>query len=314
MLPLAAALAAALAPPAQAQAQAAAQTQAQAQAQVPAQTQAPAEAPAPPTPRPRIGLVLSGGGARGLAHVGVLKVLEELQIPIDVITGTSMGAIVGGLYASGMRAADLDRALRAVNWGEVFTNRVQRQQLSQRRKEEDFEIAAAIELGLRDGELLLPSGAVSSRGLESLLRRYTLPVRGVARFDDLPIRFRAVATDMETGAAVVLDSGDLALALRASMSVPGAFAPTEVDGRVLGDGGLVNNLPIDVARAGRRNRHRRQHRHPAGRTRHAQLGGGADGADDQPADRAKRAAQPGHAAAAGRADRARPGPAERRRF
>ena len=249
MLPLAAALAAALAPPAQAQAQAAAQTQAQAQAQVPAQTQAPAEAPAPPTPRPRIGLVLSGGGARGLAHVGVLKVLEELQIPIDVITGTSMGAIVGGLYASGMRAADLDRALRAVNWGEVFTNRVQRQQLSQRRKEEDFEIAAAIELGLRDGELLLPSGAVSSRGLESLLRRYTLPVRGVARFDDLPIRFRAVATDMETGAAVVLDSGDLALALRASMSVPGAFAPTEVAGRVLGDGGLVNNLPIDVARA-----------------------------------------------------------------
>ena len=220
----------------------------------PALAQAPAAAPAEPAlelpaARPRIGLVLSGGGARGLAHGGVLKVLEALQIPIDVITGTSMGAIVGGLYASGMRAADLDLALRSVNWGEVFTNPVQRQQLSQRRKEEDFDIAAAIELGLRDGELLLPSGAVSSRGLESLLRRYTLPVRGVARFDDLPIRFRAVATDMETGAAVVLDSGDLALALRASMSVPGAFAPTEVDGRVLGDGGLVNNLPIDVARA-----------------------------------------------------------------
>jgi NTE family protein len=201
------------------------------------------------TARPRIGLVLSGGGARGLAHVGVLKVLEQMQIPIDVIAGTSMGAIVGGLYASGMRAADLDRELRAVRWSEVFANRVERQQLSQRRKEEDFETSGLFELGLRNAELVVPSSAVSSRGLESLLRRYTLPVRGVDRFDQLPIPFRAVATDMETGAAVVLDHGDLALALRSSMSVPGVFAPTEVDGRVLGDGGLVNNVPIDVARA-----------------------------------------------------------------
>ena len=199
--------------------------------------------------RPRIGLVLSGGGARGLAHVGVLKVLEELQVPIDVITGTSMGAIVGGLYASGLRADALEHELRAVRWGEVFTNRVERQRLSQRRKEEDFEVSAVLELGIKHGELLAPTSAVSSRGLESLLRRYTLPVRDVADFDQLPIPFRAVATDMETGAAVVLDSGDLALALRSSMSVPGVFAATEVDGRVLGDGGLVNNVPIDVARA-----------------------------------------------------------------
>ena len=193
--------------------------------------------------------MLSGGGARGLAHVGVLKVLEQLQIPVDVITGTSMGAIVGGLYASGMRADALERELRAVRWSEVFTNRVERQQLSQRRKEEDFEVSPLVELGWRDGELLAPRSAVSSRGLESLLRRYTLPVRGVRRFDDLPIPFRAVATDMETGAAVVMDQGDLALALRSSMSVPGVFSPTELGGRVLGDGGLVNNLPIDVARA-----------------------------------------------------------------
>ena len=178
--------------------------------------------------------MLSGGGARGLAHVGVLKVLEEMQVPIDVITGTSMGAIVGGLYASGMRAAELERELRAVQWSEVFANRVERQQLSQRRKEEDFETSGLFELGLRKGELLVPGSAVSSRGLESLLRRYTLPVRGVARFDELPIPFRAVATDMETGATVVLDHGDLALALRSSMSVPGVFAPTEVEGRVLG--------------------------------------------------------------------------------
>ena len=199
--------------------------------------------------RPRIGLVLSGGGARGLSHVGVLKVLEAERIPIDAIAGTSMGAIVGGLYASGMSAAELERELLSVRWDTVFSPRVERQHLSQRRKEEDFEISPLLELGVRDGELRAPVGAVSSRGLETLLRRYTLPVRAVREFDHLPIPFRAVATDLETGAAVVLDRGDLALALRSSMSVPGVFPPTELDGRLLGDGGLVNNVPVDVARA-----------------------------------------------------------------
>ena len=199
--------------------------------------------------RPRIGLVLSGGGARGLAHVGVLKVLEAERIPIDVIAGTSMGAIVGGLYASGMGATELERELLKVEWANVFNARVDRQYLSQRRKEEDFEISTLLELGVRGGELLTPSGAVSTRGLETLLRRYTLPVRAVQDFDHLPIPFRAIATDLETGAAVVLARGDLALALRSSMSVPGVFPPTEVDGRMLGDGGLVNNVPLDVARA-----------------------------------------------------------------
>jgi NTE family protein len=224
--------------------------QAQTPVTVSAEQASPATAAAAaPARRPRIGLVLSGGGARGLAHVGVLKVLEDLQVPIDVIAGTSMGAIVGGLYASGMRADELERELRAVHWGEVFNSRVARQQLSQRRKEEDFEISPLIELGWRDGTLQAPRGAVSSRGLETLLRRYTLPVRDVEQFDRLPIPFRAVATDMETGAAVVLATGDLAMALRSSMSVPGLFSPTELNGRVLGDGGLVDNVPIDVARA-----------------------------------------------------------------
>ena len=199
--------------------------------------------------RPRVGLVLSGGGARGLSHVGVLKVLEAEHIPIDAIAGTSMGAIVGGLYASGMGAAELERELLQVKWDTVFSPRVERQHLSQRRKEEDFEISPLLELGFRDGELRAPVGAVSSRGLETLLRRFTLPVRAVREFDRLPIPFRAVATDLENGAAVVLDRGDLALALRSSMSVPGVFPPTELDGRLLGDGGLVNNVPIDVARA-----------------------------------------------------------------
>lgn len=199
--------------------------------------------------RPKIGLVLSGGGARGLSHVGVLKVLEAERIPIDAIAGTSMGAIVGGLYATGMSAAEIDSAVRAIDWENVFARRVDRQHLSQRRKEEDFEISPVIEFGMRNGELRAPIGAASSRGLETLLRRFTLPVRQVREFDHLPIPFRAVATDLETGGAVVLERGDLALALRSSMSVPGVFAPTEVDGRILGDGGLVNNVPIDVARA-----------------------------------------------------------------
>ncbi|UXH79381.1 patatin-like phospholipase family protein [Roseateles amylovorans] len=202
----------------------------------------------PVTPRPRLGLVLSGGGARGLAHVGVLKVLEREHIPVDVITGTSMGAIIGGLYASGMTAEDLDRELSRIAWDRLFASRVDRQDLSQRRKEEDFEFSATIEFGLRNGEVRVPTGTLSSRGLEALLRRLTLPVRNINDFTRLPTPFRAVATDMESGAERVLTAGDLALALRSSMSVPGVFAPVEWEDRILGDGGLVNNLPVDVAR------------------------------------------------------------------
>jgi len=146
--------------------------------------------------RPRIGLVLSGGGARGLAHVGVLQVLERERVPIDVIAGTSMGAIIGGLYASGMSAAQLEAELLKVDWNALFASRVDRQLLSQRRKEEDFDISPVLEIGMRDGELRAPLGALSGRGLETLLRRYTLPVREVRHFDALPIAFRALATDM----------------------------------------------------------------------------------------------------------------------
>lgn len=210
-----------------------------------------ADAQEPPTPRPRIGLVLSGGGARGLAHVGVLKVLEAAHIPVDAVAGTSMGAIIGGLYASGMPPAQIEHELRALDWEALFANRVPRELLSQRRKEEDFEVSPALEIGLdrHTGSPMLPLGTVSSRGLELLLRRFTLPVRQVPDFDQLPIPFRAIATDMETGQPVVFRDGDLARALRASMSVPAVFAPTEVNGRILGDGGLVDNLPVDVVRA-----------------------------------------------------------------
>jgi NTE family protein len=198
--------------------------------------------------RPKVALVLSGGGARGLTHVGVLKVLEASRVPVDMVVGTSMGAIIGGLWAAGMSTAELEAAVTQLDWGGLFEWREPRQLLSQRRKDEDFELAPILQLGFRDGEFRLPTGAVPSRSLEMLLRRYTLPMRDLPDFDHLPIPFRAVATDMETGEAVVLDQGDLAAALRASMSVPGVFAPLEVDGRILGDGGLVDNLPVAVAR------------------------------------------------------------------
>ncbi len=201
------------------------------------------------TGRPRVGLVLSGGGARGFAHIGVLKALEEARVPVDAVVGTSMGAIVGGLYASGMRAADLEAELMRIDWPNLFDRRPPRTALSQRDKEQDFELSPMLQVGFRDGEFRVPLGAISSRSLEWLLRRYTLPTRRLNHFDALPTPFRAVATDMETGEPVVLESGDLAAALRASMSVPGVFSPLEWNDRLLGDGGLVNNLPVDVARS-----------------------------------------------------------------
>lgn len=205
--------------------------------------------PRPEEVRPRIGLVLSGGGARGLAHVGVLKVLERERIPVDVIAGTSMGAIVGGLYASGLSAEQIEAEVLRLDWVNVFNSRVDRRELSQRRKEQDFEVSPLIELGIDSTGIKAPLGTVSSRGLESHLRRMTLPARQFTNFDQLPTPFRAVTTDMESGQALVLGEGDLATALRSSMSVPGVFAPVEVNGRILGDGGLVNNTPVDVARA-----------------------------------------------------------------
>lgn len=199
--------------------------------------------------RPRLALVLSGGGARGLAHIGVLKVLERARVPVDLIVGTSMGAIIGGLYASGMEASVIEAEIRRLDWEGLFASRVARPELPMRQKEDDFAVTPALEVGLRDGEFRVPLGTVSTRGLESLLRRYTLPVAELRDFDRLPIAFRAVATDMETGRPEILAHGDLALAMRSSMSVPGVFAPTEVAGRLLGDGGLVDNLPVAVARS-----------------------------------------------------------------
>ena len=195
--------------------------------------------------RPRIGVVLGGGGARGAAHIGVLRELERLRVPIDAIAGTSMGAIVGGLYAAGMTPQELEELIANLDWAEVFQDAPQREDLSYRRKQDDVDFPVDFELGLNRGRLQLPMGLIQGQKLSPLLRELTLNVAHINDFDELPTAFRAVASDIETGEPVVLSEGDLTLAIRASMSAPGFFAPVIVDGRMLVDGGLVGNLPID---------------------------------------------------------------------
>ncbi len=196
--------------------------------------------------RPRIGLVLGGGGARGAAHIGVLKELERLRIPVDVITGTSMGAIVGGLYASGMTAAELEELVGSLDWLGALADRPEREDLSFRRKQDDAEYPIDIELGVRGTDLVLPRGVIQGQKLDLLLRELTIKTSHIENFDDLPVPFRAIASDIGRGEAYVIGSGDLARAIRASMSVPGVFAPVRIDGRLLVDGGIVGNLPVDV--------------------------------------------------------------------
>ena len=206
------------------------------------------EAAAPPPQRPRIGLALSGGGARGAAHVGVLKVLEELRVPVHCITGTSMGSIVGGSYAAGVAPDEMARVLGATDWTKVFTDEPPRAEISIRRKQDDYKNLFAPEFGFKDFTIMLPKGVIVGVSIESFLRDLTESAAQVSNFSQLPIPFRAVAADIVTGEQVVLSRGSLAEAMRASMSIPGAVAPVEIDGRLLVDGGIANNLPIDLAR------------------------------------------------------------------
>ncbi|MFM8517392.1 MAG: patatin-like phospholipase family protein, partial [Nevskiaceae bacterium] len=199
--------------------------------------------------RPRVGLVLSGGGARGGAHVGALKVLEAERIPIDAIAGTSMGAVVGGLYASGLSASEIETLVESREWREAFREPAPRDRLSFRRKAEDQNFLVKFPVGLNAGSFRLPKSLISGQRINQVLRKVTLPVATVSEFDALPTPFRAVATDLESGEAVELRQGDLVTALRASLAAPGVFEPVELEGKLLVDGGLANNLPVDVARA-----------------------------------------------------------------
>ena len=201
-----------------------------------------------PSATPRIGLVLGGGGARGFAHVGVLQVLEENRIPIHAVAGTSMGAVVGGLYAQGKTSTELKQITEEIPWTTIFNDNIPRERLPFRRKRDERDVLIDYRISFDDRGLVLPKGVLRGQDLFLTLAEYLAPARSVEDFDRLAIPFRAVATNIETGAEVVMNSGDIVTAVFASMAVPGGLPPVEREGKLLVDGFVSNNLPIDVTR------------------------------------------------------------------
>ncbi|ENM8675154.1 patatin-like phospholipase family protein [Vibrio parahaemolyticus] len=199
--------------------------------------------------RPKVAVVLAGGGAKGAAHIGVLKALEEMHIPVDIITGTSMGAYVGGLYATGMSADEIDSFIYSVDWNSGYRDRVDRSQRRVRDKEYEDRYQITTDLGLRFGEVRAPTGVVQGQNMLRVLRETTGNLGRFDSFDELAIPYRSVATDILELDEVVIGNGYLVDAMMASMSVPGALPPYKLNGHMLVDGGVVNNMPVDVARA-----------------------------------------------------------------
>jgi NTE family protein len=199
------------------------------------------------TTRKSIGLALEGGGAHGLAHIGVLQWMEEHRIPVDYVAGTSMGALVGGAYATGMRPQDIENILKRVDWPRMLSGKLPYKALSFRRKEDTREYPNSLEFGLKGG-VHLPSGFNPGQEIGWILDRVALPYSSVQDFNQLPIPFNCVAVELVSGQQQVFNRGSLALALRSSMSIPGFFTPVRSEGKVYVDGGLLNNLPVDVAR------------------------------------------------------------------
>ena len=198
--------------------------------------------------RPKIGLVLGGGGAAGVSHIGVLKVLEANHIPVDVVAGNSMGAIIGSLYASGMPVAEIEKVAKELDWFRLFQDDPNYQLKDFQHKQQASDFFSTARLGVDKKGVKLSGGVVNGQRLMFELRRLLAPVANINDFDKLPIPFRAVATDIRTGEAVVLKKGNLPLAVRASMSIPGIFAPVTIDNRLLVDGLVSNNVPVDLAR------------------------------------------------------------------
>jgi NTE family protein len=222
-------------------------TLASAQNPLPVEDQGQQLAASVPAQRPRIGLALSGGGALGLAQIGVIQWLEENHIPVDRMAGTSMGSIIGVMYATGMSPAEMQKLAEGIDWNEALLPEPKYRQLSYRRKQDrrDYQVEAA--LGVKHG-LRGPNGFDPGLSVGLLLDRIAFSESGIASFDELPIPFRCVATDMQSGDRVVLHSGSLPRAVRASMAIPGVFTPVEIDGRVLADGGMVENIPVEAVR------------------------------------------------------------------
>jgi NTE family protein len=203
--------------------------------------------PATANPRPTIGLVLEGGGALGLAHIGVLRWLEEHRIPVDYIAGTSMGGLVGGAYAIGMRAQEVRTLVTGIDWDAVLRGGVEFPDLSFRRKEDRRAYPNGLEFGLRHG-VSFPAGFNSGEQVGFVLDRIALPYSGLKTFDDLPIPFRCLSTELTSRSLHVFKDGPLSLALRSTMSIPGFFTPVKSEGKIYVDGALLDNLPTDVAR------------------------------------------------------------------
>ncbi len=209
---------------------------------------APQETPrTPPKQRLRIGVALEGGGALGLAHIGVLQWLEEQHVPVDYVAGTSMGGLVGGFYAMGVNPTDMKDVIERLDWDAILRDRTPYEDLSFLRKQDQRAYPNSLVLGLRKG-LYLPAGLNAGHQIGLLIDRETLPYFGLPSFDDLPVPFRCVATDLVSAKQFIFKDGSLAEALRATMSIPGAFTPVHDGQRVYVDGGLVNNLPTDVVR------------------------------------------------------------------
>jgi NTE family protein len=207
----------------------------------------PVFAQEPSTARPKIGVAFEGGGALGFAHVGVLKWFEEHRIPIDYISGTSMGGLVGGLYATGMRPAQLQELMSKIDWNETLSGPIPFRDASYRRKEDRRDFQNNLDFGLRGG-FNLPSGLAPGQNITFLLDREALPYSKLKSFDDLPIPFRCVATDLVSGQKVVFTDGPLGEALRATMSVPAVFSPVRSGDRLYADGMLMDNMPVDVVK------------------------------------------------------------------
>ena len=203
---------------------------------------------AQPEKRPKIGLVLEGGGALGFAHIGVLKWPEDHRIPIDYIAGTSMGGLIGGLYSTGQRPDEIHALAKAINWDKTLSGLPALQDLSYRRKEDRLDFPNRLAFGLKHG-ISAPGGLNSGQEIGLLFDREVLPYFDLKSFDDLPIPFRCVATEMVSGTQSIFDKGSLALALRATMSIPAVFAPVTDGNKIYTDGGALNNLPVDVAKS-----------------------------------------------------------------
>ncbi len=206
------------------------------------------DAPAAGTSRPRIGLVLAGGGAKGAAHIGVLRILDELRVPVDCVVGTSMGALVGAAFATGMRPAEIERQVLAIDWQRTVGGQGRRDRMPIKRKLATMTYTLPIEVGMNRNGISMPGGLIVTQEIEQFIRTLVAPFRYTRDFDELPIPFRAVATDMVAGEVVILDNGDLSEAMRASMALPGVFSPVTLEGKVLSDGGMMRNLPVDIGR------------------------------------------------------------------